>query len=99
MIAEQHTGNLVSRTSLAGRYHNQQFHNAVVDLLTSRLDDEDIFVTNAGQDLDTGLSLGLLLAVEEFEAAMPTHISKLGELDTCWSHAQVGADVSCEVGT
>lgn len=55
---EQRTGDFVSRTAFARRDKNQELHDAIIDLRTARLDDEDILLSNAGEDLDARLSLG-----------------------------------------
>jgi predicted Abi (CAAX) family protease len=55
---EQRTGDLVSRTAFARRDKNQELHDAIIDLRTARLDNEDILLSNAGEDLDARLALG-----------------------------------------
>lgn len=51
------TGDFGGRTAFAGRDHDQQLHDGVVDLGTARLDDEDIFLSNTIGDFDACFAL------------------------------------------
>lgn len=51
------TSDLGGRASFAGRDHDEQLHDGVVDLGTARLDDENILLPDAGQDLNRCLAL------------------------------------------
>ncbi len=55
-----HTGNLISRASLASRDHNEQFHDSIVDLGAARLNDEDVLLADAGEDANAGFAIGKL---------------------------------------
>lgn len=83
------TCDLVCRTSLASRYENKKLHYAIIDLGATRLHYKHIFLSDTGQDLDTGLALcsGQFTSHEMKEAS--TRICELGELDGSWGHAQI----------
>lgn len=51
------TCDFVGGAALASGYHDEQLHDGVVDPGASRLNDEDIFLSDAGQDPDTRLAL------------------------------------------
>lgn len=51
------TGYLGSRAAFAGRDHDEQLHDGVVDCGTAGLDDEDILLSDTGEDLDACLAL------------------------------------------
>lgn len=58
----KHTGDLVGRSSFACRDHNKQLHDGVIDGRTTGLDDEDILITDTGQDANTSFALGKMSA-------------------------------------
>lgn len=51
------TGDLGGRTSFAGRDHDQQFHDGVIDLGAAGLDNKDVLLSDAVGDLDARLAL------------------------------------------
>lgn len=48
-------------TALAGRDHDEHFHDTIVDLAASALDDKDILVTNGSLNADGGLTIAEFL--------------------------------------
>lgn len=56
------TGDLVGGASLAGRDHDKQLHDGVIDGRTTGLDNEDILITDTGQDANTGFALSTMSA-------------------------------------
>ena len=59
------TSNRFGGAALASGYHNEQLHDGVVDPGTSRLNNEDIFLADAGQDADARFALGARSLVDE----------------------------------
>jgi hypothetical protein len=51
------TGDFVSRTPFARRDKDQELHDAIIYLRASRLDHEDVLLSNTGEDLDARLAL------------------------------------------
>lgn len=51
------TGYLGGRAAFAGRDHDEQLHDCVIDGGTAGLDDEDILLSNTVEDLDACLAL------------------------------------------
>lgn len=51
------TGDFVSRTPFARRDKDQELHDAIIYLRASRLDHENVLLSNTGEDLDAGLAL------------------------------------------
>lgn len=51
------TSDLGGRASFAGRDHNQQFHNGIIDLGTAGLHNEDILLSDTIEHLDARLAL------------------------------------------
>lgn len=51
------TGYLGGRAAFAGRDHDEQLHDCVIDGGTAGLDDEDIFLSDTVEDLDACLAL------------------------------------------
>lgn len=45
------------RAAFAGRDHDEQLHDGVVDGGTARLDDKDILLSDTGEDLNACLAL------------------------------------------
>lgn len=54
---KKHTGNFGSRAAFAGRDHDEQLHDGVIDPWATGLDDEDILLPDTLEDLDTRLAL------------------------------------------
>lgn len=55
------TSNTLGRAALAGRDHNKHFHEAVINLVASTLDNEDILVSDGGLDAHRSLTIAELL--------------------------------------
>lgn len=53
----QRTGDFVSRAPFARRDKNQELHDAIIYLRAARLNDEDVLLSNAGEDFDARLAL------------------------------------------
>lgn len=54
---KKYTGNFGSRAAFAGRDHDEQLHDGVIDPWATGLDDEDILLPDTLEDLDTRLAL------------------------------------------
>ena len=55
--SSKRTSDLVRRTSLTGGDHDQEFHNGVIDLGASRLDHEDVLLSDTCENSDACLAL------------------------------------------
>lgn len=67
------TCDFVRGTSLAGRNHDEQLHDAIIDLRTTGLHNEDILLPNAGHDLDAGFALTALATGRSYEYCACVH--------------------------
>ena len=54
------TGDLVCRAALAGRDHDEQLHDGVVDLGAAGLDDKHVLLPNTSEDADACFAIGEL---------------------------------------
>ena len=53
----RNTRDLVCRPSLAGGDHDEKLHYGIINLGAAGLDDEDVFLADAGEYTDTRLAL------------------------------------------
>lgn len=97
-IEERRTSDLVCRTALASRNHNEQLHDGVVDLGAARLDDKDILLSHAGENPDAGLAIGKLgeLGVSWSHPQVRTYFAREGWART--AREDQGAAHGCDFG-
>ena len=58
------TGNAFGGAALASRDHNEHFHKAIINVVTSTLDDKDILVSDRRLKSDRGFTVTELLQLD-----------------------------------